>query len=78
MQRIHLSYFDEAGEGFLTAEQLKAYLRQLMSELPGLFSVASRIPVEQYIIIASRNFILQHQKNGRQGPSSRQQGCMLP
>ncbi len=65
LQRIHLSYFDKAGEGFLTAEQLKAYLRQLMLELPGLFSVGSRIPVEHYVTIASRKFIMQHLKNGR-------------
>ena len=29
MQRVHLSCFDEAGSGYLTEEQLQAYITQL-------------------------------------------------
>lgn len=60
-----MSYFDEWGEGCLTVDQLKSYLRQLIAELPGLFSIGAKMPVEEYITIASRKFIMLQGRNGK-------------
>ena len=65
LQRIHLSYFDESGDGSLTRTQFKAYLRQLIAELPALFSVGAQVPLEDYLNIASRKFIMLHERCGR-------------
>jgi hypothetical protein len=66
LQRVHLSCFDEDGNGWLTEGQLKEYLRQLIPELPGLHSLGQHMEFENYVTLASRKFVMLHSRNGRQ------------
>ena len=65
LQRVHLSCFDEDGNGWLSESQLKDYLRQLIPELPGLHTLGLRMEMEDYVTLASRKFVMLHARNGR-------------
>lgn len=67
---MHLSCFDEEGNGWLTEAQLKDYLRQLIPELPGLHTLEQHMEAEEYVTLASRKFVMLHSRNGRQAFSS--------
>ncbi|KAK9808769.1 hypothetical protein WJX72_003243 [[Myrmecia] bisecta] len=63
--RVHLSWFDEGGEGALSEAQLANYIAQLIPELPGLDGLDLNMTPRQYCTIATRKFMFFHGRRGR-------------